>query len=245
MNTYHRANAHNTVRATLALLTSTGYELPDTVTAALDRLNRLESLKPREATTQTLRAAYASGTADQAELEAHAARVAAERIAIDAWSKARTDLAIALNREIEMHVADVIEHLRPEAEKALAELAWYADAGAPDTTTLLRDGKTKDAQRAAAIELHHAQLLHLRKVRREISPRQFPWERLSWAHPDKVPATKATGLALHIEAAQAGAEPWWPTWDQALRMVDQLERQDTEAAQATRQREQAVRQMAL
>src|SRR5665647_2706917 len=197
--------APQTLRNALARLDHYDVTLPAAVLDALAELERIEGLRPAATEEQDLVDAYRDPSLKPAQMAAVAARILADATMRRAWDQARNGAAQAGVRCLAEHAADILEALRPTAERAIACLVWYAEHDAPDVATLVNAGKMDDAQQAAAVPSAHSEWAALTTLRANITkPLSFEgWGRGgTWAHPEQVRAAAAlrtlSGLDLIV-----------------------------------------------
>src|SRR5690606_35521852 len=107
-----------------------GLELPG-VTAAMQELERVESLAPPLVEPQTLVEHYADPAATRASLDTLAAAIKAHSLTVDAYQQARANAGRVVQTELFNAIDEIIEALRPEAEACITELNWYVSQGRP------------------------------------------------------------------------------------------------------------------
>ena len=219
--------APQTLRNALARLDHYDVTLPPAVLDALAELDRVEGLRPPATEEHDLVDAYRDPTLKAAQLAAVAARILADATMRRAWDQARNGAAQAGVRCLAEHAADILEALRPTAERHIATLVWYAEHDAPDVATLVNAGKMGDAQKAAAVPSAHSEWGSLTTLRANITrPLSFEaWGRGgTWTHPERVRAATTarslTGLDLIVVGIKAGGVMHWPTMDQAAKVAE-------------------------
>lgn len=246
-------NIPSRVRDIVTALAGHDVKIPD-VTKAIKELDRIDALRPAELDENTLRAAYADPAATRESIDLVAANVTSNRAALKAWGEARVDAAKVAEFELSTHIETVLEKLRPAAEEAIAELTWYHDNGAPDPGDLIRSGRTKDAERAALVPGSMSRLSALVDLRARTSGKHFPWANAFYRDGDhldqgqRVAITqdrKLTPLQRILPALDAGAELWWPTYDEAIECIEGKERKALEERKAAADKDRAIRRMAV
>lgn len=247
MTNYARGIAPDRFRAAVAELARRGVTLPETVTAAVADLDRIEAMCPADITDQDVRHAYADPDQTTADLDALVQRAATSHRLRTAWAEARIDAALRGLSALHDQADTLVEALRGQAEDAIAEVEWFARAGSPDVGDLARAGKHKDTTRAARVTAAFAEWGALRALRQQVTERGFPWPAVgTWTDPTHVTTTmagrKVTGLEFTCEAIRAGGVPYWPTMAEAAdafaRVVRATEQADRETAQAERAKKQ-------
>lgn len=242
MTSYTRTGADLKLREVRAQLEAVDFPIPNAVADAFDAITRHRAIKPAQVTAKDVREAYVAGD-DPADIDALAVRASVGTMQVHAWGEALTDLSLAALSTIREHGADVIEHVRPDAERIIANVTWWAQAGCPSAGTLLGHNKVADAKRAAAIESEWVTLMSLRKLRASVTHKTFPWVRLAFTAP--VEHVLPGDLTSTTQAIANGAEMWWPSWDEAVKAQQSLEMSDAKRAEAERIERQLQRQSAI
>src|SRR5665648_120700 len=152
--------APTTLRNTLARLDHYDVALPAAVLDALAELERIEGLRPPVTDEQELVKAYRDPNLKPAQVAAVAARILADATMRRAWDQARNGAAQAGVRRLAKHAADILEALRPTAERAIARLTWFAEHDSPDVSGLLNAGRTEDAQPVSYTHLRAHETRH-------------------------------------------------------------------------------------
>jgi len=219
--------APTTLRNALARLDHYDVTLPAAVLDALAELKRVEGLRPPATEEHDLVDAYRDPALKPAQLAAVAARILADAVMRRAWDQARNGAAQAGVRCLAEHAADILEALRPTAERAIACLTWFAEHDSPDVSGLLNAGRTEDAQRAAAVPAAFTEWAGLTTLRASLTrPLGFDaWARGGvWTHPELVDAATVgrtiSGLDLIVAGVKAGGLLRWPTMAQAVAVAE-------------------------
>jgi len=219
--------APTTLRSAIARLDHYDVTLPPAVADALAELERVEGLRPPATEEHDLVDAYRDPALKPAQLAAVAARILADATMRRAWDQARNGAAQAGVRCLAERAADILEALRPTAERHIETLVWFAEHDAPDVATLVTAGKMDDAQKAAAVPSAHAEWGSLTALRANITkPLSFEgWSRGgTWAHPERVRAATAlrslSGLDLIVTGVKAGGGLCWPTMAEAAKVAE-------------------------
>lgn len=249
MTDHARGIAPDRFRSAVAELARRDVPLPEPVTAAVADLDRIEAMRPVEATDLDVRHAYADPDQTTADIDALAQRAATSHRLHTAWAGAQIDAALRGLSALHDEADTLVEALRGQAEAAIAEVEWFARAGSPDVAELMRAGKRKDAGRAATVTTAFAEWDALRALRQQITGRDFPWRAVgTWTDPTHVTTAmtgrKLTGLEYTCEAIRSGGVPYWPTLAQAAdafaRVEQATEQADRETARAARAQKQAA-----
>jgi len=219
--------APTTLRSAIARLDHYDVALPPAVLDALAELDRVEGLRPPATEEHDLVDAYRDPTLKAAQLAAVAARILADATMRSAWDQARNGAAQAGVRCLAEHAADILEDLRPTAERHIETMVWYAEHDAPDVATLVNTGKMEEATRAAAVPSAHSEWAALTTLRANITkPLSFEgWGRGgTWEHPERVRAATAprslSGLDLIVVGVKAGGVMHWPTMAEAAKVAE-------------------------
>jgi len=219
--------APTTLRSTIARLKGLGVELPPPVAAALAELVRIEALRPPVTEEHDLVDAYRNASLKPVDVAAVAIRIVTDATSRRAWTEACNAAAQAGVRRLGKHAADILEALRPTAERAIACLTWFAEHDSPDVSGLLNAGRTEDAQRAAAVPAAFTEWAGLTTLRASLTrPLGFDaWARGGvWTHPELVDAATVgrslAGLDLIVTGVKAGGVLRWPTMAQAVAVAE-------------------------
>ncbi len=252
MTDHTRRIAPDRFRSTVAELARRGVTVPEPVTAAVADLDRVEGLRPAEVTELDVRRAFADASVTPADLDALVQRAATSHRLRTAWAEARIDAALRGLSAMHDEADALVEALRGQAETAIGEVEWYAQAGSPDVGDLARAGKHKDTTRAAHVTAAFAEWGALRALRQQLTERGFPWAVVgTWANAEEVEAAWAgstrglSGLDHVTAVIREGGIAHWPTLAEASDAAARLERAREEANRETARAARAEKQAAF
>ncbi len=235
----------------LAALAKHNVPISDAVALAAKELKRVENIKPVFVTPENLAAMFRDPKAKPADLITLASEVATVDSRSRAWRHARTGAGVAGLSTIALEVGEIVEVLRPAAEAHIAALVWFAEAGDPDVTQLVREHRTDDATRAATAPLHYADFEALVKLRHELSGKRFDWSKAGrWSNPEVVAEAMAykkqlLGLPFLTAGVRASGLLWWPTMEQAAVVTERVVDAEDAAQIEEWKRDKLIKQSAM
>lgn len=236
-----RSAAADNTRKLIAGLTDVGIDLPEEVTAALARLDRVEARKPAHVDLGAVTEAYLDEVDDETLRERVVDHTTSQAL-LNAWSEAKIKAGQALRFAVTSNGDTLARQLQTLAAKPIAALEAAAELDTLDTAVLVRNRRTADAQLAANVELHAAELSTLYGLRHRVtqgaSYGDISWgaDCSRWRQPRKVDATIAlTGDGpSYLRGIKAGAGLWFPLPAEAEALALPMIREAQEQAKAER-----------
>ncbi|MGE7002978.1 hypothetical protein ACQKHK_12660, partial [Staphylococcus capitis] len=153
-----------TARAALQEFAARGIDMPDSVTAAVDTLERIVAARPAKPPVDALRKLIVDG-ADEAEInDALLADLGHQRLFAE-YQQAEQDAARTVTREIRNAADTLFPQLEQLARNAISTLEAVAGLGDTDLATLVRQGRHDDARALADFETVGEELHHLYALR--------------------------------------------------------------------------------
>lgn len=234
-----RQITHTRARALCADLTAVGVTLPTAVTEALAALDAVDTLQPATIDPAAVAAVYATGDKKKAEaaaldLTTHPARRAA-------WEEGRILAGIAVLHTVQSHGDHIVTALAEQAAPLIDTVTAAASIETHDLSSLIREGRTADAELAARHELNAADLAHLYALRAKVTKgAEYDvngWDCGVWRDPRPVRdalagrSTAITGPAeLYTRGVRAGGQLWFPTPGEAVHAAGVIARAESARA---------------
>jgi hypothetical protein len=225
-----RQSAPYTVRTVLKQFDDREIELPETVTAAVAELQRIQAEHPAEPEHAALHDAVLAG-ADRAELDRLLLiELGAQRLRV-AYTQATLTAADRVLGAIMRARDEIHPQLRALADDAIAKLTAVAKLGDATLDALVREGRHDDAQAVAAVDITAAELNELYNLRdQHIVPGGA--QALSVGHVnasrwrDPIAAAHYSGGATLAEqfltGLKGGVELWFPTPEEAVEVAQPI-----------------------
>lgn len=198
-------------------LTTVGITLPEEVDDALALLDRIEARKPALVELSALTEAYLAEDDDDAlRLVALEHSTSQQRTA--AWAEAKVRAGRRLRDAMTSTGDAIIKQLQDLAAAPIKALEGAAALDTLDTATLVRGRRAKDAELAASVQVHAANLSNLyglrNKVTKGASYGEPSWgaDCSRWRDPRKIDSILAhAGTAeSYLRGIRAGAGLWFP-----------------------------------
>lgn len=221
MSEFSNKQPQYTAHKTCDALTHRGITLPGQVADALDLLNHVESVAPRnEVDHEPVTLAYLNREPAE-KIEALSATMYAAGLRFSAWSQARDRAGRAVLEALRFNHEDLVADLAALAAPLIESIEHVAGLDSHNIDTLVMVGRHDDARALAELPTAVAELKALYELRRVTTP---PGSRYTagavdcgeWQDPRKV--THASGANPHsyyIHGVQLGGKLWFPTVDQA------------------------------
>ena len=227
-------------RDCIAALNTRNIPLPETVTAALAVLDRVERAKPFAPEHTAIRKAILDGaTTDQINALV-LADLGAQKIAVE-HGQARIDAAGAVLAAVLAAADKIMPALRKLAEAAISRLADVAALDGARLDDLVRAGRTDDAQAVANVATVASELDSHYEVRDRYLTRGGPqaltvagWNGSRWRDPVMASYHVSGGNPAdrYLKGLAAGVPLWFPTKSEAVAVAQAVA--DGQAAEAGR-----------
>jgi hypothetical protein len=216
-----RTNATYQAHGVLEQLNDRDVTLPDSVTAAIATLERIENDPPRQPSQTALREAILDG-AEQEQINALLLADLGHQRLRGEHAQARIDAALAVLRAIRDAHDDLHLQLKTRAEKQIDHLDAVAALDTADVMQLVRAGDHRGAQLVAEVDVAAAELDALYGIRDGYlaaggydAMRLGPVDASRWRDPEQ-PGRGDTPAARFLDGLRRGNTLWFPTKSEAL-----------------------------
>lgn len=167
---------------TLAELTDHGFKPTKQINDALANYRLVESRRPIKPTDQEVVDTFLNPDATDEDRNTALVLSANHINAFTFWHAARDEAGNRMQAALRDNIDRIVEALRPQAEKAIADIEWFVAEGLPTLPDLLAKGRQDDATRAAGVEVAWGMFDRLTDLRdRALGVRKFTWS--IWADP--------------------------------------------------------------
>ncbi|MEU4432505.1 hypothetical protein AB0F65_17620 [Nocardia rhamnosiphila] len=231
-----------TAHKVCSALTHRGIKLPKQVAGALDLLNYVESVQPRnEVDPEPITAAYLNREpADK--IEVLSATIYAAGLRFSAWSQARDRAGRGVLEALRFNHEQLTTDLATLAAPLITAIEHAADLDTRNLDALVMAGRHDDARVMAELPATIAELNALYELRRATTPPGFRYDHKTvdcgqWEDPRPVRNVHASSVPdYYLNGTISGGKLWFPTVDEAataartIWTTDEQQRQAVESA---------------
>lgn len=214
-----RAAQPDNARKLAADLERVGVKLPTEVTKSLAALDTVEGMRPEPVTREDITAAYLA--ADAAEADRLALLIGGHDLVRSAWDEARIKAGGRVLATFTANGDNLTRALARKAGPLIDEVVKAAALDTRDLSALIRDGRTKDAEVAARLDVTAADLAGLYALRSKVTKGAEygagGYDCSMWRDPRPVlmanagAAAATTAAAAYLRGLRAGGQLWFPT----------------------------------